>query len=82
MASSDESASITGVQIHTEARPVTNTHELTTATTVAASTTEPAKPDIEHVMVYDDPRQWSDARKVRSNPVRIHLHDYLMGICI
>lgn len=64
MAGSDESASVHG-QIQAEARPVTNTNELTTATTVAEATPpELTKPDIEHVAVYDDPRRWSNARKV------------------
>ncbi|KAI5121067.1 hypothetical protein M0805_008581 [Coniferiporia weirii] len=52
--------------------PTTTTfsNECTTATTTLPSIqavpngTNDAKPDIEHVLVYDDPRKWSRARKL------------------
>jgi hypothetical protein len=43
---------------------VTTTNELMTATPAAATIPDLPKVDIEHVTVYDDPRQWSRARKV------------------
>ena len=54
-------------RVTTNVNIVMNTNELTTAATSAAAPAaipEVPKVDIEHVTVYDDPRQWSHTRKV------------------